>query len=61
MTLRCAHDEFHTVRSAYDHGRALLVFYWACERCGARLHEIGREEYSPRFDPRGNEKFLTAR
>jgi hypothetical protein len=55
----CAHDDFHSVRSAYDRRRGLLVFYWTCERCGARLREAGREEYRPHFDPRGHEKYLS--
>jgi hypothetical protein len=59
--MACTHDGFHTIRTAYNHGRGVLVFHWTCERCGARLREARREPYRPAFDPRGNEAFLTHR
>ena len=58
--MRCVHDEFHGIRSAYDRRRGLLVYYWTCERCGKRLHEVRREEYRPAFDPRGNDPYIAA-
>jgi hypothetical protein len=54
--MACAHDGFHGIRSTYDHVRGVLVFFWSCERCGARLRELHREAYRPRFDPRGNDR-----
>jgi hypothetical protein len=53
----CAHEGFHEIRSSYDQPRGLLLFFWSCERCGARLNEARREPYRPAFDPRGNERF----
>jgi hypothetical protein len=55
----CAHDGFHAIHSSYDRRRGLLVFFWRCERCGARLRELHREEYRPRFEPRGNDRHAT--
>jgi hypothetical protein len=52
----CTHDGFHEIHTSYDPRRGLLLFFWSCERCGARLRELHREEYRPRFDPRGNER-----
>jgi hypothetical protein len=46
------------VCSSYDRERGLLVYFWTCERCGTRLHEAGRAEYRPSFDPRGNERVV---
>jgi hypothetical protein len=36
----------------------VLVYFWTCERCGARLDEARREDYRPAFDPHGNDRFL---
>jgi hypothetical protein len=58
--MRCRHDGFHEIHSAYDRQRAVMVFHWTCERCGARLEEVGREAYRPAYDPRGNERFQPA-
>ena len=52
----CAHEGFHGIRSSYDPRRGLLLFFWSCERCGTRLRELHREEYRPRFEPRGNDR-----
>jgi hypothetical protein len=57
--MTCEHQGFRAVSSSYDRDRGLLVFFWTCERCGTRLHEAGRAEYTPRFDPRGNDPFLS--
>ena len=37
----------------------MLVYYWTCERCGARLNEARREPYRPSFDPHGNDRYLS--
>jgi uncharacterized protein with PIN domain len=58
--MACTHDGFHGIHTAYDHRRGLLRFFWRCELCGARLRELHREEYRPRFDPRGNERYATS-
>ena len=55
--MACAHDSYRTIDSHYDLGRGVLVYYWRCEGCGARLGEATRLDYRPSFDPRGNEKF----
>ena len=36
-----------------------MIFFWTCERCGEKLGEARREQYTPRYDPRGNEPFLS--
>jgi hypothetical protein len=56
--MRCAHDGFHAILSVYDRNRGVLLYFWICERCGARLGEAGSKEYRPSFDPRGNEGIL---
>jgi hypothetical protein len=38
----------------------VLIYFWTCERCGARLNEAARESYRPQFDPHGNDRFLPA-
>ena len=35
----CSHDGFHAIHSRYDRRDGVLVYYWTCERCGARLNE----------------------
>jgi hypothetical protein len=56
----CSHDGFHAIHSRYDRRDGVLVYYWTCERCGARLNEAARESYRPQFDPHGNDRFLPA-
>lgn len=56
--MSCDHDGFHAVRTSYDKRTGILVYFWACERCGETLHEAGREQYRPAFDPHGNDRFL---
>jgi hypothetical protein len=57
----CGHDGFHAIRTEYDRRNGVLVYFWACERCGARLGEARRERYRPAYDPEGNERFVTPR
>jgi hypothetical protein len=57
--MTCKHDGFHGIGSRYDQTRGVLVYFWTCESCGRRLGEARREDYRPRFDPRGNLPFLT--
>jgi hypothetical protein len=54
----CPHDGFHGIGTAYDRQRGVLVYFWTCERCGARLREARRDEYRPSYDPHGNDRFL---
>jgi hypothetical protein len=54
--MACAHDSYRTIDSRYDLRRGLLVYYWRCESCGARLDEAKRLEYRPSFDPRGHDR-----
>jgi hypothetical protein len=56
----CEHDGFHAIGTAYDRTSGILVYFWTCEGCGARLGEARREEYRPAFDPQGNQAFLAA-
>jgi len=58
--MSCNHDGFHGTISRYDQTRGVLVYFWVCESCGRRLAEARREEYRPRFDRTGNDRFLTA-
>jgi hypothetical protein len=58
--MACAHDGFHGIRTSYDHRSGVLVYFWACEHCDARLGDARRERYRPSYDPHGNERFLTS-
>ena len=60
-TVVCDHDGFHAIGTKYDRRNGVLVYFWACERCGARLGDARRERYRPSYDPHGNERFVTAR
>lgn len=48
--MTCRHQGFHAIRTNYDRAGGVLVFNWACERCGATLGEVRREQYWPRFE-----------
>jgi hypothetical protein len=37
----------------------VLVYFWTCEVCDEILGEARRETYEPRFDPLGNQRFLS--
>lgn len=58
MAKDCSHEGFHNIRSAYDHDRGLLRFFWTCEDCGARLSEAHRSDYRPHFKPRANDPHI---
>jgi hypothetical protein len=53
----CRHDGYHGIGTSYDKRRGVLVYFWTCDLCGARLGEARREEYRPLFDPHGNDRF----
>jgi hypothetical protein len=38
----------------------VLIYYWMCERCGARLGELRRDPYRPHFDSRGSQRFFAS-
>ena len=56
----CGHNRYRSIDSSYDQRRGILVYFWRCEHCGARLGEATRVTYRPQFDPRGHEKFRGA-
>ena len=56
--MACSHEGFHCIRAWYERRSGVLVYYWTCEGCGARLGELRRQPYRPQFDPHGNERFL---
>ena len=56
----CSHDGKHDVTSVYDRRDGILVYFWICADCGTRLHEVRRERYRPRYNPRGNDGFYAA-
>ena len=58
--IACAHNGFHAIGTKYDRRNGVLVYFWACERCGARLGDARRERYRPSYDPYGNERFVTS-
>jgi hypothetical protein len=60
VQVKCGHNEYRSFESSYDHRRGVLVFFWRCERCGARLQEARRMSYHPQYDPGGNDRFLGA-
>jgi hypothetical protein len=49
--VQCAHDGYRGISTTYDRHAGVLVFHWACDQCGARLDEVSREPYRPRFLP----------
>jgi hypothetical protein len=51
--MSCEHEGFHTITSSYDRGRRMLTYFRVCDECGARLAEVGRLSYEPRFRPDG--------
>jgi hypothetical protein len=60
--VRCRHSGFHRIDSSYDRRSGVLVFFWTCEGCGARLHEAARQQYRPAYDRFGYERYaLVAR
>ncbi len=58
--MECEHQGFHTITSSYDRGTKILTCFRQCDECGARLAEVTRIVYEPRFDPRGYDRFLSS-
>jgi hypothetical protein len=59
--VECKHKGFHTITSSYDRKRRTLVYFRRCEECGARLDEVRRLSYEPRFVQHASERFLAVR
>lgn len=57
--MNCEHQGFHTIASSYDREAKILTCFRLCDECGARLTDVSRTSYEPRFDPRGNDPYLT--
>jgi hypothetical protein len=55
----CKHQEFHTITSQYDRKKGVLVYFRSCESCGARLGEVHRLVYRPRFERERNRRAPT--
>jgi hypothetical protein len=55
--MRCTHEGFHAIRTAYDRRGGVLVYFWTCEACGEQLREAHRESYRPRYDRCGSQRF----
>jgi hypothetical protein len=55
--MTCAHEGFHAIRTKYDQPQGVLIYFWTCERCGARLGEAHRLAYRPTYEPNGNGQF----
>jgi hypothetical protein len=57
--MRCKHQGFHSITSSYDRRTRTLIYFRRCDECGARLAEVERLAYEPRFDPRGYDRPLS--
>jgi len=55
----CSHDGFRSFWSRYDRDEGVLMYFWICDDCTARLDVAHREPYRPSFDPHGNDPFVT--
>ena len=42
-----------------DREKRILTWFRRCQECGARLSDVSRLAYEPRFVPDGNDRFLT--
>jgi hypothetical protein len=56
----CDHHGFHSGEGRYDATSRTLRYVVVCDACRAELREVSVENYSPRFDPRGNDAYLRA-
>jgi hypothetical protein len=56
----CDHHGFHSGEGRYDATSRTLRYIVVCDACRAELREVSVENYSPRFDPRGNDAYLRA-
>jgi hypothetical protein len=56
----CDHQGFHSGEGRYDQTSRTLRYVVVCDTCQAELREVSIERYVPRFDPRGNDEYLSA-
>ena len=56
----CEHQGFHSGEGRYDPTSRTLRYVIVCDACRAELREVSVENYSPRFEPRGNDAYLRA-
>lgn len=55
----CTHDGFHSGEGRYIEETRVLRYIVTCDSCGAELREVTAEQYSPSYDPHGNDTYLT--
>ena len=48
--MACTHDQYRSVLTSYDRRGGTLVYFWRCDRCGARLGEHERVQYRPQYE-----------
>jgi phage terminase large subunit GpA-like protein len=58
--LACSHDGFHSGVGRYCNESHRLRYVMVCDHCGTELAEVHVEQYSPAFDPAGNQPYLRA-
>jgi hypothetical protein len=56
----CDHQGFHSAECRYDACSHTLRYVVVCDACHAEVRELSVESYAPKFDPRGNETYLSA-
>ena len=56
----CEHQGFHSGEGRYDATSRTLRYVVVCDACRAELREVSVENYSPAFDPRGNDEYVRA-
>jgi hypothetical protein len=56
----CDHEGFHSGQGRYDETSRTLRYVVVCDTCHAELREVANRTYEPKFNPRGNDEYLTA-
>jgi hypothetical protein len=55
----CTHDGFHSGEGRYDASSATLHYVVVCDSCHAVVREVEVQRYTPTFDARGNDSYVT--
>jgi hypothetical protein len=55
----CLHQGFHSGQGRYDASSETLRYIVICDSCGEELREVLVQTYTPEYDAKGNDGFIS--
>ena len=55
----CLHQGFHSGQGRYDASSETLRYIVICDSCGQELREVLVQTYTPEYDAKGNDAYIS--